>query len=322
MRQFSFLLVVYFIAQCIETKAQTVFKPDLQEPTYQEKTVDEWIKQATDANPQLRLESVHALAKIGLEAKIAIPPLIKLLRDNDEQVRSTAHQALRKMGQPAVTALTELLHDKNLSVRTSAAQALEVFGPDAKSAVPALAELLGDSTASFVAAYALGSIGPEARYAIPKLIALLQENNDSRSAYASALGHIGPEAKAAVPEIIKLLHEKDISVHYAAIAALGGIGPGAKDAIPDLIVFLPHLDTKFKRNFAAEALIKIGPPAILPLTKELKNKNPICRYYAAYALGQIGPDAKTAIPALTELLNDEDLQVRSSAAQALTKIQK
>ena len=37
-------------------------------------------------------------------------------------------------------------------------------------------------------------------------------------------------------------------------------------------------------------------------------------------LGRIGPDAKSAIPALAELLNDKDQKVRKVAAVSLWKI--
>ena len=38
---------------------------------------------------------------------------------------------------------------------------------------------------------------------------------------------------------------------------------------------------------------------------------------AVVALGKIGPEAKDAVPALTELLNDKNENVRSAAAIAL-----
>ncbi len=44
------------------------------------------------------------------------------------------------------------------------------------------------------------------------------------------------------------------------------------------------------------------------------------RESAAIALGNIGPDAKAAVPILTEVLKDEDKYVREGAAWALEKI--
>ena len=42
--------------------------------------------------------------------------------------------------------------------------------------------------------------------------------------------------------------------------------------------------------------------------------------FAAWALEQIGPDAKSAVPALLKLLDDEDELVRARAESALKKI--
>jgi HEAT repeat protein len=42
---------------------------------------------------------------------------------------------------------------------------------------------------------------------------------------------------------------------------------------------------------------------------------------AARALGSIGPDATSAIPALTRALQDKDMRVRSAAAKALKEIE-
>jgi HEAT repeat protein len=47
-----------------------------------------------------------------------------------------------------------------------------------------------------------------------------------------------------------------------------------------------------------------------------KDKDPGTRSEAAQALREIGPGAKAAVPALTELLNDKDWLVRKDAAAA------
>src|SRR5262249_23615466 len=49
----------------------------------------------------------------------------------------------------------------------------------------------------------------------------------------------------------------------------------------------------------------------------LKDDSGTVRHTAAGALGRIGPEAKAAVPALTNLLKDHDDRVRDAAAWAL-----
>ncbi len=75
--------------------------------------------------------------------------LIKALKAADLHVRSSATEALGRMGpsdKAAVPALIEALKDTNQRVRGQAAFALSKIGPRAKAAVPALMEALKDTT--------------------------------------------------------------------------------------------------------------------------------------------------------------------------------
>jgi HEAT repeat protein len=74
------------------------------------------------------------------------------------------------------------------------------------------------------------------------------------------------------------------------------------------------------RISAADALGQIGPEAkeaVPALIAALKDQEVDVRSSAAYALGRIGPDA---VPALIAALKDHNVFVRSSAADALRKI--
>ena len=53
---------------------------------------------------------------------------------------------------------------------------------------------------------------------------------------------------------------------------------------------------------------------------ETQDEDSQVRLAAAWALSQIGPKAKTAVPALTQLLKGKDVWVRVAAAKALGKI--
>jgi HEAT repeat protein len=56
------------------------------------------------------------------------------------------------------------------------------------------------------------------------------------------------------------------------------------------------------------------------LIETLKDNVPMVRMAAAEALGEIGPAAMAAIPALTEALTDPSWMVQASAAWALVDI--
>lgn len=56
------------------------------------------------------------------------------------------------------------------------------------------------------------------------------------------------------------------------------------------------------------------------LTESLEDDDPNVRYSAAKALGKYGPEATAAVPALADALQDQDSDVRMGAAYALAKI--
>jgi HEAT repeat protein len=81
--------------------------------------------------------------------------------------------------------------------------------------------------------------------------------------------------------------------------------------------------------FAVDVLSAIkpeAPAAIAGLIKALESRSTSrsgcqLRWVAASALGEIGPPAKGALPALSRLIGDEDETVADAAASAIRKIQ-
>ena len=65
-----------------------------------------------------------------------------------------------------------------------------------------------------------------------------------------------------------------------------------------------------------------GPFAVPVLTEMVRDVDGNARYHAIMALGQIGLDARTAIPAITDALQDHNWVVRQAAADALEQIRK
>jgi HEAT repeat protein len=118
---------------------------------------------------------------------------------------------------------------------------------------------------------------------------------------------LGPFNKAAVPALRKALRDENRTVRLAAIGALGEIGSEAREAADDLGVRLKEEDPEAGMKICA-ALANLGPPVTPVLLEALKDDNREVQRAAVNALGEIGPDAKEAIPALAAILRDSDRQ--------------
>ena len=78
------------------------------------------------------------------------------------------------------------------------------------------------------------------------------------------------------------------------------------------------------RSTAATVLGQYGPEAkeaVPALIAALKDKDKHVRRSAAYALARIGTDASEAIPSLREALKDPDPKLREAVAYAIKEIQ-
>jgi len=184
---------------------------------------------------------------------------------------------------------------------------------------------------------ACSGVGAAQAADMAKLVADLKSpDSDVRRAAAKGLSEMGPDAKASAPALVSALkNDKDLFVRRFAAQALGDVGAEPKTAVPALSAVLKEEDKKELVEAAVTSLGKMGPTAVPPLVDALKNKagaakkapkkGPVptdptafVRTKAAEALGNIGPGAKAAVPALIGALNDRD--IRTEAAIALGNI--
>ena len=121
---------------------------------------------------------------------------------------------------------------------------------------------------------------------------------------------------------IEMLNDEDPNRKFAAIKAIGEIGPEAREAIPVLVETIRQTRNRDKRMLLAcnHVLIGMGKEIVPHMISLLKDDNWEMRRGSAWMLGKLGPDAKDAIPALTEALNDPSEAVRTKAAVSLKKI--
>jgi HEAT repeat protein len=107
-----------------------------------------------------------------------------------------------------------------------------------------------------------------------------------------------------------------LSLSITVVAAAEGA------EVRELVAKLKDKDSDARRA-AAKELGELGPEArdaVPELVKALRDRDLFVRRFAAEALGKIGPDAKSGVSALAAVMNDERKEVQMAAVEALGRI--
>lgn len=251
---------------------------------------------------QDRFRAVETILVFGPDAKPAVPGLIEFLTG----------PAPQRPGPFAAFGM--------MNARRSAAEALAEIGPEARAAVPALIGLLKEHRDYYRASYckALGRIGPDAKEAVPVLEEALQDDNRGiRLAAAVALTRITPQQASNAVAVLKSL-QKDPEL--ATVWVTDGSGVAKQTSQKDF----QNPASRFFRLSASVPLWRLGLEAEPPVTAIIEELN---RPYRSEGisfvelLGDIGPEAKAALPTLTKFLNpDRFVRLRRAVAIAIRKI--
>jgi hypothetical protein len=146
----------------------------------------------------------------------------------------------------------------------------------------------------------------------PDLLQLLRdEDGEVRWTTVDFLGEIwtkiDPEkTKELVHALVACTEDANVGTRQAAVRVLGELRLEAPASVAALIRCLNDMEL---RGHAVIALGEFGPearsavPALVEVLRDTRN-NVVLRRFAASALGEIGPDAKAAVPELLEALKD------------------
>jgi len=255
-----------------------------------------------------------------------------IIRSLDPSALAQFNAQIKSNADANVSVLISEIQGTNEAVRAQALRAIKMYGADAKAAVPALIEFLKVPGTDYkrnengLVADALREIGRPARPAVE----ILSTNYwiGSRAAM-SALGGIGVDAKDALPFLEGELRSSVPQVRCDAADAITKIAPqNASEVIPILrelehapplavyyddskpytapLAFRPDPSSNYFRLAAEVSLWRLGVephPPIAGLVSELaKSKFGSEKENLVRLLGDIGPDAKPALPALEKLL--------------------
>jgi len=152
--------------------------------------------------------------------------------------------------------------------------------------------------------------------------ALADPDSQVRAVAATALARFGARAEAAIPPLANALHDEDWYVGCQAAEALGGMRGLQGRVLPLLLAQIsnPGINGPW---CAVKGVARLGPDgaaAVGALTGLLQHDDPNVRSAAAEALGIIGPAAHSALPQLEEAVHDGNQWVRKAALVAVPRV--
>lgn len=240
----------------------------------------------------------RAIEHIGIDPKTAAPVLVDLLDTNDLWIRTLVLDLLPRCGaeaKDAIPLLTKSLKEgKNSYDRVRCAEIMLQIDPEQSTTVtPVLMEMMHDkrSPPTAEAAGMLYGLNKD-RDARQILLDGLENNKDPirRLQTILAVGKLGPKGKSLAGTLAKCLESEKPLERVEAALALWRIDPKYQDDVPGLIA------------------------------KSLKEPDLAARTRAATALGELGSEARSALPALQEARKDTDPSVRKAIEEAIGKI--
>ena len=279
---------------------------DLESTEY--KPVDILIAAAKAQEPAVRAGAVYGLSGRFNQYNIQMMKVLReSLGDEDAKVRSLAVSAVSEM--PAKLLVPALGHLAGI-----------VSDPGEPAHVrAAAARLLGKISQTDVE----GSTEEEqAREAFDALSKVLTSTTDRSIQLAALPGlvSLAPAPADAVLVLSKVLVEsKDDTLRRRAATQLGDLGEESASAVPALITALDAKDDRVASE-AADALVRIGSPAVPLLGEKAAQGEKPARLLAIKALAQLGPAANSSTVFLEQAAQDPDQEISKAAQAALRAI--
>jgi HEAT repeat protein len=281
-----------------------------------------------------------AIGLLGRCGEPGVPVLADQLTSSNALCRRWAARSLCWLGpkaQPATTALIKALGDRDESVRAHAASAIAKIGPSAVSAVPALKKIFEGPPAYEVravyeyptlwtlmergnAVWALSQIAPNDPRVRQVLTKALKDRSDVvKSTALRAVERIGPEARGLAPLVRGLFQDANRYVRIRAATAHWRLTGKKDEAVACLRRSLQDPNKELVETIGE---IGVAEHLIPELTLALSTaRDSWVLGSIAIVLGDLGPKARAAIPALEKLEAGNIGTIPSGAAtKALKKI--
>ena len=282
----------------------------------------------------VRWQIAAQLSRIGVGAHDAIPTLLDTVgKPGNTGTRTAAIRALANIdpgGTNSVQKLVPLCADATLPIALAATDALGIMAGHTPSLIPTLRDALRHSQFGVCvsAARHLKRLNALTLDDIEPFLRLLQDDNGTNRAFgASVLGFAQAFASDVVPLLLQVASDTNEVVREAATTSLIGF-------FNDSTVSLSH------RTAALKAVLRFGSAVdsqstmtslskltsgvidtVPLLIAALDNDSERVRGRAAQMLGEIGPSATSALPALRRRCTDDWRNVREATTNAIGAIE-
>lgn len=298
-------------------------------------------------NEFVRGMAMALLGSLGPRSKEVVPTMEKiLLGEKPTRLRGEAAAALCQIDTAGPPSLKKALTSPEKPIRRGAVYGLSRFPPKKPDDFPVLLlEVLKDSGKedglSQLVVSALKKLKVPTKPTDPLLLdsdpfvqiwfayhldqektvpGLVQAMDNSDGRIRRKAVEILRQEKEA-EGLVQGLKNKDPEVRQLVVQALNELGPAAKPFLPVLAECLGDDDLVVSER-ARQILVKFGADAVPFFMKALKEGRPQIRRSSVFALGQIGPPAKEALPLLVEMLkNDTQEDLAWEVRRTLKKIQ-
>ena len=281
------------------------------------------------SSDKLQLAAVRALGKLDIRVK-EFPHLINLLDNTDHSdILVELADILGQYGysaRSAATAMSNRLTHKEYTVRRRLVFALaRIEAKLDNRTIPAFVEVALQEKDQKLRSASLATLA-RSKAAVAALTKHLSDPMYSVR-YKTVLALLDINAPldetTAVPFSEVLVTENDWELHDRITKALRTLTSKQQEVLQ---ILKSHLKGKYPtRRNAVLAIVKLDPKPGKSLVSHLikvilEETDWIIRVRAVKGLGKIGPDARSAVPILTSLLNDKRIELRRAVHASLEKI--
>lgn len=261
-----------------------------------------------DSNPLTRAEA--AASCTGTRDMRAVNKLIRLLGDEDDEVRKAAMEALMCYGEEILPFLEVSLIESKTRSKHAILEVIRLSGLKNFEMIPFLGKELALAYSNLVAIHALNSMPETPTVAMMKKY--LEEDNDETLSlifYALWVSHAD----------MRLMYQA-LQTETASLAIELVENSVQREIVPFLIPLIEELPLieKIERGRRLFPLIRKETHQRV-LTFLASSEDPVKRFIAIIVIAETFPE-KSFIPVLESQLNDDSNEVREAAAYALRRV--